>query len=85
MNFSGVTLLEDIISLYHLSIKHILSPHSGVFELAGKVLVDFFGQGFQGTALWKHKGRIHIGFFARRLAVNAYDPRDVINSKQELF
>ena len=64
MYFDDIAILQDIVTLDHLSVEYGSPPHLCKLELGDEVLMDFFGKFFERAVFPEHERRLEIGLLA---------------------
>jgi hypothetical protein len=71
--FYYVTIMQDVVSRYHLAVVYATAPDADHLELFKKILVNLFRKLGHGPPLPQHERLAKIGLLARRFRVNADD------------
>jgi hypothetical protein len=79
MDFHHITVLEDMVSLNHLTVKDLFAPYPGKLQVRDKIFMYLYGQVLQGAFLGKDKGMIRIVLLAGGLGEDPNNIRKVIN------
>jgi hypothetical protein len=71
LDFDDIPILHYIVPLHHLPIVDGFSPHTGIFHVFKKILVDPACQVLQCSADFHVKGCVVVSFFAGDLGIDA--------------